>query len=397
MFEIQGKFATARCYAQDIDYTTINQIRTMCDQPFAEGQSIAIMPDAHAGRGCTIGTTMTISDKIVPNLVGTDIGCGMYTVDLGTGHIDLPLVDEACHTVPSGNRVWDGRKAKFDLARLRCNRDLKDTRRIQRGIGTLGGGNHFIEIDVSENGHAYLVVHSGSRHLGKQVAEYYQNMASELCEGKEEFFDRRDALRAEYKRSRKHETKLAIRNLEWVPKKSPIPQDLRWLHGRFMDDYIHDVALCQAYARLNRETIASEICRMANLTPGHAFHTTHNYIDTDEMILRKGAIAAHEGELVLIPLNMRDGSVVARGRGNADWNFSAPHGAGRTMSRSDAKERLSLDEFKAQMEGIYTTSVSVGTLDESPMAYKSAEDILAPIAESVDIIEVLRPIYNFKA
>jgi RNA-splicing ligase RtcB len=370
----------------------------MCSQPFAEGQRIAIMPDAHVGAGCTIGTTMTVTDKVVPNLVGVDIGCGMYVVQLGREPLDLPRLDEACHVVPSGMRVWEGRKERFDLERLRCYRQLKETRRLERSIGTLGGGNHFIEVDVATDGMQYLVIHSGSRNLGTQVAGYYQKLAIELHQGKEEFFKEKDALIAQYKaEGRRGEIQEALKKIKWEKRESEVPRELCWLYGSYMDDYVHDVAICQEFARLNREVMVREICSMMGIEPGEAFHTIHNYLDVDEMVLRKGAIAAHEGELVLIPLNMRDGSVLARGRGNPEWNYSAPHGAGRVLSRTAAKEQLSLEEYREQMSGVYTTSVKVETLDEAPGAYKSAKDIMGPISESVDVIEVLKPIYNFKA
>ncbi len=398
MFEIAGAFETAKCYATAIEDVAIEQIRAMCDQPFTEGADVRIMPDAHAGKGCTIGTTMKVTDKAVPNIVGVDIGCGMYTVDLGRGKIDLAAFDEACHVIPSGHAVWQGRKEKFDLEELRCFRQLKDTKRLRRSLGTLGGGNHFIEIDVASDSTNHMVIHSGSRNLGTQVASLYQKLAIELHQGKEEYFAKRDALIAEYKAAgRRKEIQAALRELKWEARESDVPDELCWLYGTHLDDYLHDIAVCQRFARINREVMAREIMAMCGLSDRDAFHTIHNYIDTDEMILRKGAIAAHEGELVLIPLNMRDGSVLARGRGNADWNFSAPHGAGRLMSRTQAKEQLSLREFRAQMEGVYTTSVSQNTLDEAPGAYKSVDDIIGPIGESVDIIEVMKPVYNFKA
>ena len=398
MFTIEGTRSTAKCFATQIEDAAIEQVRTMCDQPFAEGARIRIMPDAHAGMGCTIGTTMTVTNMVVPNIVGVDIGCGMYTVDLGRAPLDLPAIDEACHVVPSGMRVWEGRKRRFDLTELRCYRQLKDTRRLERSIGTLGGGNHFIEVDEASDGTRYLVIHSGSRNLGTQVAKYYQQLAVELRQGKGEYFRKRDELIAEYKAAgRRREIQAALKKLKWQEREPDAPRDLCWLDGSYLDDYLHDIAVCQRFARLNRETMAQEIVRMCGLADRDAFHTVHNYIDVDEMILRKGAIAAHAGELVLIPLNMRDGSVLARGRGNEDWNFSAPHGAGRLMSRTAARERLSVDEYRASMEGIYTTSVGMSTLDEAPSAYKSADDILGPIAEAVDIVEVMRPVFNFKA
>ncbi len=398
MFEIKGTYETAICYATAIEYSAIEQIHSMCDQPFTEGANVRIMPDAHAGKGCTIGTTMRVTDKVVPNLVGVDIGCGMYAVDVGTAAVDLPDFDAACHEVPSGPHVWEGRKERFDLEELRCYRALKDTKRLGRSLGTLGGGNHFIEIDVAQDGAKHMVIHSGSRNLGTQVANCYQKLAIELHQGKEEYFAKRDALIAEYKAAgRRKEIQAALKKIDWKDRQLDAPADLCWLYGSYLDDYLHDVAICQRFALRNRELMAETIIARCGLNDREAFHTVHNYIDTDEMILRKGAIAAHEGELVLIPLNMRDGSVLARGRGNAEWNFSAPHGAGRVMSRSDAKEMLSMDEYREQMAGIYTTSVSEYTLDEAPGAYKSAEDIIGPISESVDIIDIMKPIYNFKA
>lgn len=395
---IEGAFSTATCFATNIEPEAVEQIRAMCDQPFTEGERVAIMPDAHAGKGCTIGTTMTVTDKAVPNVVGVDIGCGMYTVDIGRAHIDLPILDEACHAIPSGFGVWDGRRELFDLTKLRCYRALRDTRRLERSLGTLGGGNHFVEVDVASDGTQYLVIHSGSRNLGTQVASYYQKLAVELHQGKEEYFARRDALIAEYKAAgRRKEIQAALKQLRWQEHEPDAPSELCWLYGTYFEDYLHDVAICQTFARRNRELMAEVICNLAHLNDRDAFHTVHNYINTNEMILRKGAIAAHADELVLIPLNMRDGSVLARGKGNPTWNFSAPHGAGRILSRRAAKERLSLDEYRAQMAGVYTTSISAATLDEAPGAYKSADDILGPIAEAVDIVEILRPIYNFKA
>ena len=398
MMEIKGQVNTAICFARAIEDEAIEQIRRMCDYEFTAGSKIRIMPDVHAGRGCTIGTTMTVKDKAVPNIVGVDIGCGMYTVSLGKAEINMEQMDAAAHFIPSGMNVWEGRKERFDLLDLRCYRGLKDTRRLERSLGTLGGGNHFIEIDQAADGTRYLVIHSGSRNLGKQVAEFYQRLAVDLSRGKEEYFARRDALIAEYKAAgRRSEIQAALKELKWQSRESEIPEDLCFVYGQYLEDYLHDVEICQRFARRNRELMAEIILQRLGLEAVDAFHTIHNYIDTDEMILRKGAIAAHEGEKVLIPINMRDGSVLAVGRGNPDWNFSAPHGAGRIMSRTAAKERLDLDEYRREMEGIYTTSVNEATLDEAPMAYKSLADIIDVIGESVDIMEVLKPIYNFKA
>ena len=398
MMEIQGKVNTAISFAKVIEDEAVEQIRRMCDYEFTAGSRIRIMPDVHAGKGCTIGTTMTVTDKVVPNIVGVDIGCGMFTVKLGRGDIDLGRLDAAAHCIPSGMNVWDGRQERFDLTGLRSFRGLKDTGRLERSLGTLGGGNHFIEVDRAADGTCYLVIHSGSRNLGKQVAEHYQHLAVDLNKGKEEFFAKRDALIAEYKAAgRQQELQAALKELKWSVRKASIPEDLCFVYGQHLEDYLHDVEICQAFARRSRELMAEILLERSGLTGGESFHTIHNYIDTEEMILRKGAIAAHDGEKVLIPINMRDGSVLAVGKGNPEWNFSAPHGAGRIMSRSEAREHLDLDEYRKQMEGIYTTSVNEATIDEAPMAYKSLEDIIDVIGESVDIIEVLKPIYNFKA
>lgn len=398
MFEIIGKVNSAHCYATVVEEEAIAQIKRMCDYEFTKGSKIAIMPDVHAGKGCTIGTTMTIVDRAVPNIVGVDIGCGMYTINLGKIDIDFEKLDEAAHFIPSGMNVWEGRMERFDLMELRCYRGLRDTRRLERSLGTLGGGNHFIEVDEAKDGTKYLVIHTGSRNLGKQVAEYYQGLAIELHSGKEEYFKKRDALIAEYKAAgRRKEIQNALKELTWERRQSEIPDDLCYLYGTYFEDYLHDVEVCQRFARRNREKIAEIILERTGMESFDAFHTIHNYIDTEEMILRKGAIAAHKGEKVLIPINMRDGSVLAIGKGNLEWNYSAPHGAGRVMSRSKAKELLSMEEYQKVMEGVYTTSVNMATIDEAPMAYKSLHDIIDVIKESVDVIDVMKPIYNFKA
>jgi tRNA-splicing ligase RtcB len=395
---IQGKVASAVAYASVIEQEAIDQIRRMCDYDFTEGSTIRIMPDVHAGKGCTIGTTMTIRDKAVPNVVGVDIGCGMYTVRLNEREVDFARFDEAAHFVPSGMKVWEGRREPFELETLRCFRALKNTRRLQRSLGTLGGGNHFIEIDRAADGTLYLVIHTGSRNLGKQVAEHYQHLAVELNQGREAYFKKRDALIAEYKAAgRRKEIQAALEALHWANKPLTIPEDLCYVYGEYLEDYLHDVEICQQFARRNRELIAEVLLSRSGMTGGEAFHTIHNYIDTQEMILRKGAIAAHKGEKVLIPINMRDGSVLAIGRGNPDWNYSAPHGAGRLMSRSAARQSLDMAAYAEAMKGVYTTSVNPSTIDEAPMAYKSFEDIIGVIQDSVDVVEIMKPIYNFKA
>ena len=400
MLEIKGKVNTAICYAKVIEDEAIDQIRRMCDYPMTAGSRIRIMPDVHAGKGCTIGTTMTITDKAVPNVVGVDIGCGMYTINLGKTDIDFEKLDEACHYIPSGMNVWEGRQERFDLTELRCYRSLKNTRRLERSLGSLGGGNHFIEVDKAQDGTKYLIIHSGSRNLGKQVAELYQKLAVDLDRGYGEYFEKRDEIIRAYKeQGRRKEIQAALKELHFeVYEGQPsMPADLCYLSGKYLEDYLHDVEICQRFARRSREKMAEIILERTGMTGGETFHTIHNYIDTEEMILRKGAIAAHAGEKVLIPINMRDGSVLAVGKGNPEWNYSAPHGAGRIMSRTKAKNELDLDEYRKAMAGVYTTSVNEYTLDEAPMAYKSLEDIIDVIRESVDVVDVMKPIYNFKA
>lgn len=396
--EIKGKVNTAICYAKVAEDEAIEQIRRMCDYPMTEGSRIRIMPDVHAGKGCTIGTTMTIRDKVVPNVVGVDIGCGMYTVNLGKTEIDFEKVDEAAHFIPSGMNVWEGRQERFDLTELSCYRELKDTKRLERSLGTLGGGNHFIEIDRAADGTNYLVIHSGSRNLGKQVAEFYQKLAVQLDQGYGTYLEKREKLIASYKeQGRRKEIQEALKQLTWEKEEAKMPEDLCYLTGTWLEHYLHDVEICQRFARRNREKMAEILLEKTGLCGRDAFHTIHNYIDTSEMILRKGAIAAHKGEKVLIPINMRDGSVLAVGRGNPEWNESAPHGAGRLMSRKKAKETLKMEDYQNSMHGVYTTSVNEHTLDEAPMAYKSLDDIVDVIRASVDILEILHPVYNFKA
>lgn len=398
MLEIKGKINTAICYAKVVEDEAIEQIRRMCDYDFTENSIIRIMPDVHAGKGCTIGTTMTVHGKAVPNIVGVDIGCGMYTINIGKGEIYFEKLDAAAHYVPSGKNVWEGRQEKFDLEALRCYRQLKNTKRLERSLGTLGGGNHFIEVDRASDGTNYLVIHTGSRNLGKQVAEIYQQLAIDLNKGMEDYFDRRDEIIRTYKeQGRRKEIQQALEEISIDKKETTIPEDLCYLYGRFFEDYIHDIEICQQFATRNREKIAEILVDRAGLVAGEAFHTIHNYIDTDEMILRKGAIAAYKGEKVLIPINMHDGSILAVGKGNRDWNFSAPHGAGRLMSRTKARAELKMAEYKKSMSGIYTTSVNESTIDEAPMAYKSMDDIISVIDETVDVIEILKPVYNFKA
>lgn len=398
MEKIQGKCATAISYAKVIEDKARDQIRRMCDYEFTRDSKVRIMPDVHAGKGCTIGTTMTIIDKAVPNIVGVDIGCGMYTVNLGKGPIDFERLDQAAHVVPSGMMVWDEKQEAFDLKQLHCYDELKKIAWVERSIGTLGGGNHFIEVDQAGDGTNYLVIHTGSRNLGKQVAESYQALAVELNAGGAPFKERLGRLIQEYKAAgRAAEIQNAIQQMKQELKQNTLPEDLCYVHSKYLEAYLHDVEICQAFARRNREIIAQVLIGQAGMQAGESFHTIHNYIDTKERILRKGAIAAHKGEKVLIPINMRDGSILAVGKGNEEWNRSAPHGAGRIMSRTQAKNELSLVEYRQEMAGVYTTSINEGTLDEAPMAYKSLADILDVITDTAEVLDVMKPIYNFKA
>lgn len=406
MITIFGKYTNALVYTTDneqyaIDDYARKQLQMICDHPSAAGSRIRVMPDVHPGKVGTIGLTMTVGESLMPNLVGVDIGCGMTIARIRTKGMECQKLDTVIRdNVPVGGAVRKTNHRLCDkavLRRLHCYKAV-DEAKAERSIGTLGGGNHFIEVDMAQDGTKYLVIHSGSRNLGKQVADIYQHLAVELHSGKEEYFKQREALITAYKEAgRRNEIQAALKDLKWERRDCLIPEDLCYLYGTYLEDYLHDVEICQQFARRNREKMAEVILERTGMTGSDAFHTIHNYIDTEEMILRKGAIAAHEGEKVLIPINMRDGSVLAVGRGNPEWNYSAPHGAGRLMSRTRAKENLSLDDYRKTMEGIYTTCVNAATLDEAPMAYKSLADIIDVIRESVDVIDIMKPIYNFKA
>ena len=394
MIEIKGKYNTAKVFTDNIESGAFEQIRQLCDQKFCEKSSIRIMPDVHAGAGCTIGTTMTIKKTVVPNLVGVDIGCGMETIKTNAVDIDTEKLDIIIHqNIPAGFDIRSKAhpySREIKLENLRCKKRM-NLQRALLSIGTLGGGNHFIEAARGEDGFIYIVVHSGSRHLGKEAAEYYQQRAytelSDINSFKREIAHK---LKAE---GRFDEIEDALRQA--APPK--INKSLAYLAGGGFDDYINDMKIIQTYADFNRRAMADTIVELMKLSAAERFTTTHNYIDTDTMILRKGAISACSGEKVLIPMNMRDGSLICIGKGNPDWNYSAPHGAGRIMSRSAAKKNLSMAEFKRAMKGVYTTTANAATLDEAPMAYKPAEEIIANIKDSVDIIKIIKPIYNFKA
>lgn len=367
MIEIKGKYNNAIVYTENIESGAVTQIETLCNQEFVKSSKIRIMPDVHSGIGCTIGTTMTIEDKVVPNLVGVDIGCGMEVVKLENNRIELQKLDKLIYEkIPSGFNIRDKEHRfndEIDLNQLKCKNKV-NLNRARLSIGTLGGGNHFIEIDKDSEGNLYLVIHSGSRHLGKEVASLYQEEA--------------------YKSLNKNS-------------KSDIPKALAYVSGELFDDYIHDMKIVQRFADLNRKAMVQEIIKGMKLKVVSRFTTIHNYIDTENMILRKGAVSAQKGKILLIPINMRDGSLICIGKGNPEWNYSAPHGAGRIMSRTQAKNSFTLTQFKETMKDIYTTSVNRDTIDECPLAYKPMEEIIDNIGDTVEIIDNIKPIYNFKA
>ena len=404
MKEIKGIYTSAKVFTDVIDEKAIEQLQLLCNQKFAENAKIRVMPDAHAGVGCVIGFTANLGNLVIPNIVGVDIGCGMLTVELKKCNIDFEKLDKTIRQyIPSGKSVHSGRLIRFpDLQKLKCYRGLKDTKRLERSIGTLGGGNHFIEIDIDQEENYYLVIHTGSRNLGHQVARYYQNLAYDLMVGKDELFAKQNELINEYKKlGKKSEIQLALKELrrDFVERGVDLPKELCYLSGEYRDMYLHDMKICQDYATLNRQTIANIILQHLfdmSLDQFNSFETIHNYIDHKENIIRKGAVSAQLNERILIPINMRDGSLICLGKGNSDWNQSAPHGAGRLYSRQKAKELFSLNSFKDQMQGIYSTSINENTLDECPMAYKSMEDIINYIGETAKIINVIRPVYNFK-
>lgn len=397
-YEITGKYNTAKVFTNVIENEAVEQIKTLCNQEFISGSKIRVMPDVHSGAGCTIGTTMTITDKVIPNLVGVDIGCGMETVMIADKEIDLEKLDKLIYEkIPSGRNI---RKIshelinEIDLNQLRCTGHVKMDRAI-RSIGTLGGGNHFIEAGKDEEGNIYITVHSGSRHLGLEVANYYQKMGYKAL-NKVSDIDIEKIIEQLKNEGREKEINKTIKEI----KKqiiTDIPPALAYVSEELFDDYIHDMKLIQKFAVLNRKAMMDEIIKGLGTEVVEEFTTIHNYIDTDMMILRKGAVSAKKGEKLLIPINMRDGSLICIGKGNEDWNYSAPHGAGRLMSRTKAKKVFNLKNFREEMEGVYTTSVNKDTLDECPMAYKAMEDIVKNIGDTVDIIKRIIPIYNFKA
>lgn len=415
-----------KIFTDDVEQVALNQINELLDQDAFKDAKVRIMPDVHAGKGCVIGFTGDLGDKVIPNIVGVDIGCGMLCVELGKVDIDLEKLDRVIRdNVPSGRNVRNNPITPFDLTRLFCYGKLKDTDWIKNSIGTLGGGNHFIEVDVDDDGNKYLVIHTGSRNLGKQVAEIYQDMAIKNCSYDEEMrIEKRDMIDKLKSEGRERDIQ---ENLNIITEKykdrTKLPKDLCYLDGNLREDYLHDMKICQEFASVNRFNIAMIILEQMFPNPNYIepgteeygiiyssdryskiapmeismFASIHNYISFDDNIIRKGVISAKKGERVLIPMNMKDGCIIGIGKGNYDWNQSAPHGAGRIMSRIKAKETLNLDDFKNSMEGIYTTSVSESTIDEAPMVYKPMDEIIENIKDTVEIERIIKPIYNFKA
>lgn len=398
MKEIVGQKTCAKVFTDNIDELSVIQIQKLCNQEFVKNSKIRIMPDVHAGAGCTIGTTMTVTDKIVPNLVGVDIGCGMETILLGEKSVDLEKFDRFIYdNIPSGMNIRKKpHKYSLDieLEKINCWGQVNQYRAI-KSVGTLGGGNHFIEIDKDDEDNLYLVIHSGSRHLGKEVAEYYQEQAyKELNHNSKRYLDEIiQNLKAQNRQSEIESTLKEVKSQVITD----IPKMLAYVEGDLFHQYIYDMKIVQKYAVLNRKAMADELIQGLGLTVKEEFTTIHNYIDTDSMILRKGAVSAKAGEKLLIPINMRDGSLICIGKGNDDWNCSAPHGAGRLYSRTQAKKNFTVNEFQKSMDGIYTTSINEDTLDECPMAYKTMDDIVNNISPTADIVKIIKPIYNFKA
>ena len=402
MLELKGKYNSCKVFTGDVDSETISQLTNLLNQEFISDSQVRIMPDTHAGKGCVIGTTMTITNKVVPNLVGVDIGCGMRAVKLAEKHLDLPNLDSVIHKyVPAGFEIHNEAIATSGVASILAPVNID---KAFKSLGTLGGGNHFIEVDIDKNGDYWLVIHTGSRHLGIEVCDYYQNLAYENLKLKQHDGKTIQELSRELvdeytKAGRKKEISKALTKLrsDYKATHVDVPFELAYLEGQAMQNYLHDMKLAQEHAKINRETIAKQILKYAKLTEVESFDTIHNYIDVENMILRKGSISAQAGEKVIIPMNMRDGSLICVGKGNPDWNYSAPHGAGRILSRSKAKDTISMTEYQESMKGIYTTSVNRGTIDESPMVYKPIGEIMKNIKDTVDIVDVVKPVYNFKA
>lgn len=391
-----SKYGDFKVFAKSVEQAAISQVFDIANSPLGEGAHIRIMPDAHAGKGCVIGTTMRYNGKICPNVVGVDIGCGVLAYKLDCSSIDFEKLDEACRYVIVSGRNARDRAIHVDyqkelLSDLRCWDNISNKEYIFKSLGTLGGGNHFIEIDIAEDGSYWLMIHSGSRNLGKQVAEYYQKLAEHII------VDEHLALRAELidtlkRQGRQEEIQTELAK---VPRRPAT--GLEYLEGINVRYYLHDMAICQAWASVNRALIAKDIIDAMQWEVVDKIESVHNYIDIENSIIRKGAISAQKDELCFIPLNMRDGTLICRGKGNPDWNYSAPHGAGRIISRAKAKELISLEEFQESMKDVYSSTVCKATIDEAPFAYKDMEEIMNAIEPTVEIIERIIPVYNYKA
>ncbi|MDN3017434.1 RtcB family protein [Paenibacillus sp. BSR1-1] len=397
MIKITGSQTEAKVFSNYPQETALEQIQELCNQAFLKDTKISIMPDYHAGKGCVIGTTIQLKDKVVPNLVGVDVGCGVLTVKLQDKKVDFNKLDQVIRTyVPSGMEIHSDETAQFINTSFPSAEEFKaqhilSQNKSRYSLGTLGGGNHFIEVSVDTDGCHYLTIHTGSRYVGAKIANYYQKVAISKLRN-HDLTEMIDKLKAS---GRQKEIQAAIQSYKEI--NPVIPNDLAYLEGEDFDHYIHDMKLAQAFAKANREEIARAITENMGLEEQDRYDTVHNYIDTDNLILRKGAVSAQKGERLIIPINMRDGSILAVGKGNEDWNYSAPHGAGRVLSRTKAVKTLKLDDFHNTMKGIWTTSVSEETLDEAPMAYKSMNEILEKVEETVEIASIIKPVYNFKA
>ncbi len=394
-----------KIFTDNIEPEALNQIYTLIKQPAFADCKVRIMPDVHAGKGCVIGFTADLDDKVIPDIVGVDIGCGMLCCEIGKVDIDYERLDSVIREhIPAGRAVRDEEIPFAQFDDLYCKDQLKKVDWLKHSLGSLGGGNHFVEVDEDSEGTKYLVIHTGSRNLGKQVAEIYQQMAIDDMQGLNKLAEESQKLIAEYKatgRQKDIQKGLSELKRKWKPDKLNIPKELCYLTGQHREMYLHDMKICQEFARINRRAIQDIIFYYMGWTFSRStmerFQTIHNYIDHETNIVRKGAISAKSGEKLLIPINMRDGCIIGIGKGNEDWNCSAPHGAGRIMSRSKAKENVSLEEYQESMRGIYTTSVNQSTIDESPMAYKPMDEILENIKDTVEIVKIIKPVYNFKA
>ena len=410
MFELSGKYNTCKIFTDNCDNETISQLTDLLNQESVKGSKIRIMPDTHAGKGCVIGTTMTLQDKVIPNLVGVDIGCGMLAIKLKEKEIDLKLLDEVINKyVPAGFEIHESPVSRSFADKIIAPVDVD---KAFKSLSSLGGGNHFLEIDRDSRGNLWLVVHTGSRHLGIEVCEYYQNRAYEKLQESAKGGSLKQLINSTISELKTaHREKEISKQIEKIKadyerkNNTKVPRELAYLTGQDFNDYIHDMQLTQQHAAINRKCIADTIIAKMGLHPVSKdccydedyFDTIHNYIDCDNMILRKGSVSAELGERLIIPMNMRDGSLICIGKGNPDWNYSAPHGAGRIMSRSQAKDKVNLDDFEESMKGIYSTSVCASTIDESPFVYKPMQEIMDNIKDTVEIVDIIKPIYNFKA